>query len=46
MAEHKEYVDTVINWIWKEFGSGNDYAFFESIIKNSLRKKYKEVTTT
>lgn len=37
-------MDTVISWIWKEFGSKNDYAFFESIIKNSLRKNQLPLT--
>ena len=44
LADHKEHVDTVINWIWKEFGNENNYAFFESIIKNSLRKNQLPLT--
>ncbi|NMM64578.1 GNAT family N-acetyltransferase [Clostridium sp. P21] len=38
LADHKEHIDTVTNWLWKEFGKENNREFFESIIKNSLIK--------
>ncbi|MCI1586153.1 MAG: GNAT family N-acetyltransferase, partial [Clostridium beijerinckii] len=44
LADHKEYIDTVINLIWKEFGNENNYNFFESIIKNSLIKNRLPLT--
>lgn len=36
LAKHKEYTDTVINWIWNEWGDKNNYSFFESIVKHSF----------
>ncbi|WP_242874752.1 MULTISPECIES: GNAT family N-acetyltransferase [Clostridium] len=44
LADHKEYIDTVTNWIWREFGNENNYDFFESIIKNSLIKNKLPLT--
>jgi predicted N-acetyltransferase YhbS len=44
LADHKEYIDTVVDWLWKEFGEENSYAFFESIIKNSLKKGHLPLT--
>ena len=44
LADHKEYIDTVVNWIWSEFGNENNYDFFESIIKNSLIKNKLPLT--
>lgn len=44
LADHKEYSDTVTNWLWKEFGNENNYDFFESIIKNSLIKNKLPLT--
>ena len=44
LADHKEYIDTVVNWLWKEFGNENNYEFFQSIIKNSLIKNKLPLT--
>lgn len=44
LADHKEHIDTVVNWIWNEFGNENDYEFFKSIIKNSLIKNKLPLT--
>lgn len=44
LADHKEYTDTVTNWLWKEFGSETNRDFFESIIKNSLVKNKLPLT--
>lgn len=44
LADHKEYLDNVIDWIWKEFGNEDNYAFWESIVKNSLRKNQLPLT--
>lgn len=44
LADHKEYIDTVSNWLWKEFGSENNYEFFHSIIKNSITKNELPLT--
>ncbi|MBX4268174.1 GNAT family N-acetyltransferase [Clostridium estertheticum] len=44
LADHNEYVDTVINWIWKQFGDENNYEFWESIVKKSLRKNRLPLT--
>lgn len=38
LADHLEYIDDVIDCIWKEFGEEDNRAFWESIVKNSLRK--------
>lgn len=38
LADHKEHIDTVIEWLWKEFGNEDNYAFWESIVKRSLDK--------
>lgn len=38
LGNHKEHIDTVVEWLWKEFGNENSYDFFESIIKRSLIK--------
>lgn len=38
LSDHKEYVDTIVDWIANEFGDESSYHFFESIIKNSLVK--------
>lgn len=44
LADHKEYLDNVIDWLWKEFGNKDNYAFWESIVKNSLRKNKLPLT--
>ena len=44
LADHKEYTDTVINWIWKQFGDENNYGFWESIVKKSLIKNQLPLT--
>lgn len=44
LADHKEYIGTVTNWLWKEFGNENNYDFFQSIIKNSLIKNKLPLT--
>lgn len=44
LADHKEYVDNVIDWLWKEFGNGDNYAFWESIVKHSLIKNQLPLT--
>lgn len=44
LADHKEYIDTVTNWLWKEFGNENNYEFFHSIIKNSITKNELPLT--
>ncbi|GAA0076754.1 GNAT family N-acetyltransferase [Clostridium sp. CTA-5] len=44
LADHKEYLDNVIDWLWKEFGNEDNYAFWESIVKNSLRKNQLPLT--
>ncbi|ADL50816.1 GNAT family N-acetyltransferase [Clostridium cellulovorans] len=44
LADHKEYLDNVIEWLWKEFGNEDNYGFWESIVKNSLRKNQLPLT--
>lgn len=44
LSDHQEYIDTVTNWLWKEFENENNYNFFESIIKNSLTKNKLPLT--
>lgn len=44
LADHIEYIDTVTNWLWKEFGNENNYDFFHSIIINSLTKNNLPLT--
>ncbi|MBN1069477.1 GNAT family N-acetyltransferase [Clostridium botulinum] len=44
LADHKEYLDNVIDWLWKEFGNEDNYAFWESIVKNSLIKNQLPLT--
>jgi predicted N-acetyltransferase YhbS len=44
LADHKEHIDTVTNWLWKEFGNKNNYNFFQSIIRHSLIKSKLPLT--
>lgn len=44
LADHKEYLDDVIEWLWKEFGNEVNYAFWESLVKNSLQKDQLPLT--
>ncbi|WP_242846701.1 hypothetical protein [Clostridium botulinum] len=38
LADYKENTETIINWLWTEFGNEANRDFFESIIKHSLKK--------
>lgn len=38
LGDHIEHIDTVTNWLWREFGKANNYDFFHSIIRHSLIK--------
>ncbi|URZ04220.1 GNAT family N-acetyltransferase [Clostridium felsineum] len=44
LADHREYIDNVIEWLCKKFGNGDNYGFWESIVKNSLIKNKLPVT--
>ncbi|SHH81862.1 GNAT family N-acetyltransferase [Clostridium intestinale] len=44
LVDHEECLDTVIDWLWKEFGNEDNYAFWESIVKNSLKKNLLPLT--
>lgn len=41
LVDYEEYLDTVIDWLWKEFGNEDNYAFWESIVK-ILDKSYSD----
>lgn len=36
LAEAKQHIDTVTDWLWKAFGSENSRPFFASILASSL----------
>lgn len=44
LADHTEYINDVVECIWKEFGDEGNYAFWESIVKNSLIKNKLPLT--
>ncbi|MDD7794285.1 GNAT family N-acetyltransferase [Clostridium sp. 'White wine YQ'] len=44
LADYREHVDTVSNWLCTEFGEENNYEFFHSIIERSLIKNKLPIT--
>ncbi|NFG24490.1 GNAT family N-acetyltransferase [Clostridium botulinum] len=44
LADYKENTETIINWLWAEFGNEANRDFFESIIKHSLKKNSLPLT--
>ena len=44
LADYKENTDTVIDWLWKEFGNNTNRAFYEDIVKHSFKKNSLPIT--
>lgn len=44
LGNYIEYIETVTNFIWNEFGNEDNYKFFESIVNNSLNKGKLPIT--
>ncbi|WP_242972910.1 GNAT family N-acetyltransferase [Anaeromicrobium sediminis] len=36
LSKHKEHIDTVSKWLWKEWGTEDNLEFFKSIMVHSL----------
>ncbi|WP_315078781.1 GNAT family N-acetyltransferase [uncultured Clostridium sp.] len=44
LADYKENTETIISWLWREFGNETNRDFFQSIIKHSCKKNSLPLT--
>lgn len=38
LSKYKEHIDTLSKWLWKEWGTDDNFEFFKSILTHSLDK--------